>query len=333
MRRLFPVLSNTAAAACRPLRCLGHCLLLSTLLASGPVSADSLPDLAQLRLASAAAAVGRPGADAPLFEKHANEVVPIASITKLMTAMVVLDSGADLDEWLEILERDTPAPANAYSRIRIGSEARRRDLLHIALMSSENLAAHVLARHYPGGKDAFITAMNDKARALGMQQTRFVDATGLASDNVSTAADLLKMVLAAHEYEAIRQFSSAGRHDVWFRKPRYSLAYGNTNSLVHAQSWGVALSKTGYLSAAGRCLVMVAQVEGEPVAMVLLDSLGTRTPLGDAGRVRRWMTTGEGGNVAPAALAYEQERTAQFGTGQQLAEGNSSAGAAERVSY
>ena len=320
--------------AVRPVQRLTSCLALLVALASPPIAASPLSDPAQLRLASAAAAVGRPGAEAPLFQKHADEVVPIASITKVMTAMVVLDSGASADEWLEILARDTPAPANAYSRIRIGSEARRRDLLNIALMSSENLAAHVLARHYPGGKDAFVAAMNDKAQALGMHQTRFVDATGLSSDNVSTAADLLKMVLAAHEYEEIRELSSAGRHDVWFRKPRYSLAYGNTNSLVHSESWGVALSKTGYLSAAGRCLVMVTQVEGEPVAMVFLDSLGTRTPRGDAGRVRRWLTTGEGGNVAGAALAYEQTRTAQFGARQpQLAEGHNASRTTESAGY
>ncbi|MBZ2190004.1 D-alanyl-D-alanine endopeptidase [Alcanivorax sp. JB21] len=333
MRRLFPVLPDIAAVTRRPLHTLARCLAACALLASTPTLASSPVDMPQLQLASAAAAVGRPGVDAPLFQKHADQVVPIASITKLMTAMVVLDSGASLSEWLEILERDTPAPANAYSRIRIGSEAQRQDLLHIALMSSENLAAHVLARHHPGGKDAFVAAMNDKARALGMHQTRFVDATGLSSDNVSTAADLLKMVLAAHEYEAIRQFSSAGRHDVRFRKPRYSLAYGNTNALVHAESWGVALSKTGYLSAAGRCLVMVADVEGEPVAMVLLDSLGTRTPRGDAGRVRRWMTTGDSGSVAAAALAYEQERTAQFGAGPQLAEGRNTPAATDRAGY
>ncbi|MCH8543975.1 MAG: D-alanyl-D-alanine endopeptidase [Alcanivorax sp.] len=331
MRRLLTALPRIAAL---PLPGLTSCLALVALLTSAPAMANPLPDVTQLRLASAAAAVGRPGAEAPLFQKHADEVVPIASITKLMTAMVVLDSGASPGEWLEILERDTPAPANAYSRIRIGSEARRQDLLHIALMSSENLAAHVLARHHPGGKEAFVAAMNDKARALGMHQTHFVDATGLSSDNISTAADLLKMVLAAHEYDEIRTLSSAGRHDVWFRKPRYSLAYGNTNALVHADSWGVALSKTGYLSAAGRCLVMVAQVDGEPVAMVFLDSLGTRTPRGDAGRVRRWLTTGEGGNVAGAALAYEQERTAQFGSGQQqLADGNNPSRAVETVGY
>ena len=286
------------------------------LLSGRPALAQPLPDPDQLRLASATAAVARLGDAEPLFQKHAAQPVPIASVTKVMTAMVVLDSGAGLDEWVEILERDTPAPANAWSRLRIGSEARRRDLLHISLMSSENLASHVLARHYPGGTPAFVKAMNDKAEALGMHQTRFVDATGLSSANVSTAADLLKMVQAAHDYPLIRELSTSGGFHVTFRNPRYTLGYGNTNRLVHADSWGVSLSKTGYLTEAGRCLVMVADIDGEPTAMVFLDSLGTRTPLGDAGRVRRWLTTGDGGSVAGAALAYEQERTARFnGTG------------------
>jgi len=177
----------------------------------------------------------------------------------------------------------------------------------VALMSSENYAAYLLARHHPQGYDAFIEAMNVKASALGMTQTRFVDSSGLSDDNVSTAADLLKLARAAYAQDTLRELSTDGRHSVRFRKPGYSLHFGNTNPLVHSARWDVGLTKTGYLEAAGRCLLMVADIEGEPTAIVLLNSFGTRTPLGDAGRIRRWLTTGHSGSVAQAAVRYEQQ--------------------------
>ncbi|MBA1145658.1 D-alanyl-D-alanine endopeptidase [Ectothiorhodospiraceae bacterium WFHF3C12] len=270
---------------------------------------DDTPRPANLRLASVAAAVGPLGADSVTYAKHAGEVLSIASITKLMTAMVVLDSGRPLDEWVTVVERDEKAPNNAYSRIRIGSQLKRGDLIRIALMSSENRAAYVLSRDYPGGREAFVDAMNAKARSLGMNDTRFVDSSGLSPENRSTASDLLKMVRAAFGYERIREYSTTAYFRARFRKPRYSLSYGNTNPLVKGSRWDVNLSKTGYLREAGRCLVMVTRIDGEDMAMVLLDSFGTRTPLGDAGRVKRWMTTGDGGRVAGAALRYERKRT------------------------
>ncbi len=269
-----------------------------------------LPDPAALELASVHAVVAPLNPGTPVFTKFADRSVPIASITKLMTAMVVLDSGQPLDEWLPILEREDNPPKNSFSRIRPGSEARREDLLRITLMSSENLAAYVLARDHPGGREAFIAAMNEKARVLGMQQTRFVDPSGLWPENRASASDLLKLVRAAYAYPEIREMSTGSNRRVHFRSPRYSLDFGNTNALVRSSRWNVDLSKTGYLNEAGRCLVMVADVGGEPMAMVLLDSFGTRTPLGDAGRIRRWLETGSGGAVAGAALDYERRRAA-----------------------
>jgi D-alanyl-D-alanine endopeptidase (penicillin-binding protein 7) len=156
--------------------------------------------------------------------------------------------------------------------------------------------------------------MNAKAVALGMTGTRFVDPTGLSSENLSTAADLVKLVNAAADYPEIREYSTTGYFRGQFRQPRYSLSFGNTNALVHRDSWGVALSKTGYLSEAGRCLVMISKMNGKEVVTVLLDSLGTRSPMGDAGRIKRWLDTGARGSVAAAARRYEQEKNASYAT-------------------
>ena len=265
-----------------------------------------------LQLASVNAAVAYADGDGLVFDKNANRPVPIASITKLMTALVVMESGQSLDEWLVFKARHIPAPANAYTRIRIASELRRRDVLRIALMSSENFAAYTLARQFPGGYDAFVKAMNDKARELGMQNTRFVDPTGLSVDNQSSAADLVRLVIAANKYPEISNYSTTRYFRARFRQPRYSLSFGNTNALVHRKSWGVDISKTGYLSEAGRCLVMLQQFEGRELVTVLLDSLGTRSPMGDAGRIRRWLKTGEGGSVAGSALDYARQKNEAY---------------------
>jgi serine-type D-Ala-D-Ala endopeptidase (penicillin-binding protein 7) len=283
-------------------------VLASTTVGAGPTT--PAPNASNLQLASVHAAVVPLASNAPLYEKLADSPAPIASVTKLMTAMVVLDSGAPMDAWLPIVERSDNPPKNAFSRMRIGSEARRSDLIRITLMSSENLASYVLAQNHPGGLDAFIAAMNAKARALGMTQTRFVDPSGLWPENVASASDLVRMVEAAYGYPEIREMSTGSQHRVHFRGPTYSLDYGNTNALVSSSRWNVHLSKTGYLNEAGRCLVMVADVGTGPLVMVLLDSLGTRTPLGDAGRIRRWLETGNGGTVAGAALDYERGRIA-----------------------
>ena len=265
-----------------------------------------------VQLASVYAAVAPLHGGAVLVDKHADRQVPIASITKLMTAMVVLDAGQDLDEWLLVRPREQQLGKTAWTRMRNGSEIRRKDLLHIALMASENIACDVLARHYPGGLPAFVEAMNAKARTLGMRDTVFFDPAGLSPNNRATAEDLVKMVRAAYGYERIREWTTSSWHQVTFRKPRYQLQYGNTNPLVRSGRWDVSLSKTGYLSEAGRCLVMVADVDGEPTVMVLLDSLGTRSPVGDAARVRRWLENGDPGTIAVAARNYERERSAAY---------------------
>ncbi|QSP96428.1 D-alanyl-D-alanine endopeptidase [Marinobacter salinisoli] len=290
----------------------GFALMLTLLICFSGVAAASGEEPTGPNLASVNAAVAKVGDDALLFGKNANRSVPIASLTKVMTGLVVLESDQPLDEWLTFKERHTPAAANAYTRIRVDSQLRRSDVLRIALMSSENFAAYTLARSYPGGFDAFINAMNAKAKALGMTGTHFVDPTGLSAENVSTAADLVKLVKAAGKHPEIREYSTTGYYRAQFRKPRYSLSFGNTNALVHRDSWGVSLSKTGYLEEAGRCLVMVSQMNGEPVVTVLLDSLGTRSPLGDAGRIKRWLDTGARGQVATAARRYEQEKNAAY---------------------
>ena len=270
------------------------------------------PDITKIQLGSVHAAVFDMDNDVTLYSKHSDTLVPIASITKLMAAMVVLDSKRPLNEYVTIHKANKKSIKNAYSRIRINSKLKRGDLIKLALMSSENLSATVLALDYPGGVDAFVTAMNNKAKSLDMLNTRFVDSSGLSPENVSTAADLVKMVSAAAKYEKIREYSTTARYTANFKNPRYKLTYGNTNPLVHRRSWDVLLTKTGYLTEAGRCLVMLTEIENRQIAIVLLDSFGKRTPLGDAGRVKRWLTTGNSGAIAGAALKYEREKTSKL---------------------
>lgn len=266
-------------------------------------------------LASVNAAVAYVDSDTLLQGKSPDRPVPIASLTKLMMALVVMESGEALNEWLEVLPRHKDAPNNAYSRIRIGSELRRSDMLRIALMSSENLAAYTLARHHPGGYNAFVADMNKKALTLGMTNSVFVDPTGLSERNRASASDIVKLVRAAIKHPQIGDYSTTRYFSARFRQPRYSLPYGNTNALVHRDSWGVDLSKTGYLTEAGRCLAMVSKIAGKEVITVFLDSFGTRSPMGDAGRVKRWLTTGDSGKVAGAAKRYEQKKNAQYAKG------------------
>ncbi|WP_417502206.1 D-alanyl-D-alanine endopeptidase [Marinobacter sp.] len=293
----------------RMLLWLALCLPLAV---SAQQKSASVAGTQNLNLASVNAAVAMAGSNELVFGRNADRPVPIASITKVMTALVVLESGAPLNEWLVFQKRHTAAAANAYTRIRVGSKMRRSDVLRIALMSSENFAAYTLARSHPGGFDAFIDAMNAKAKALGMDGTRFVDPTGLSAENLSTAGDLVKLVNAAAKHPEIREYSTTGYFRGNFRNPRYSLSFGNTNALVHRESWGVELSKTGYLSEAGRCLVMISEMNGKQVVTVLLDSLGTRSPMGDAGRIKRWLDTGAEGRVAKAARQYAQKKNAAY---------------------
>jgi len=230
-----------------------------------------------------------------LFEKNAEAVLPIASLTKLMTALVVLEAHQDLDEVLKVTADDIDRLKHSRSRLRVGTRMTRREMLHVALMSSENRAASALARYYPGGLRAFVAAMNARARALGMRNTHFVDSTGLSSENTSTAHDLAKLALAAYRQPLIRDYSTQSSHLV--KAGGYRLQYRNSNRLVNNPDWDIGLQKTGYISEAGRCLIMQARIEGRPVLMIFLDSRGKYSRLGDAARVRRWLESSPGHDV------------------------------------
>ncbi len=222
-----------------------------------------------------------------LYEKNADAVVPIASISKLMTAMVVLDAKLDMGEKLTITKDDLDTIKNTGSRLNIGTKLSRRTMLRLALMASENRAASALSRHYPGGRKAFVAAMNKKARDLGLKETRFKEATGLNSANVSCAHDLARMVAAAHKYPLIRKYTTTPKYTVTLNsKPE---TFRNTNKLVRKSNWKISLSKTGYIKEAGRCLVMQAKVANRPTIIVLLDSEGRLTRFADADRIRFWI--------------------------------------------
>jgi len=224
-----------------------------------------------------------------IYGKDVDTVRPIASITKLMTAMVVLDAGLDLDEKITITKADRDLIRLTGSRLDFGATLSRREMLLLALMSSENRAASALGRNYPGGLSQFISDMNRKAQALGMNNSRFADPAGLRAENVSTAADLARMVAAADHYPLITKATTTTRLEVrpWAR--RGPLTFGNTNRLLKNENWDIELSKTGYINEAGRCLVMQANIEGEDVSIVLLNSFGKLTPFGDSNRLRKWM--------------------------------------------
>ena len=257
-------------------------------------------DVTKLKLASANALVWDAQADQPIYAKGADMVQPIASVTKLMTAMVVLDAGQPLDEQIAIGIDDFDLLKGSSSRLRLGTELPRSEMLRLALMASENRAASALARYYPGGMEACVAAMNRKARSLGMNHTHFEDPTGLTSSNVSTASDLSKMVQAAAEYELIRTYTTTPSHYVEVGPTGRLLGFMNTNSLVRAGQWDITVSKTGFIREAGKCLVMLANIASRPVVIVLLDSYGRLTRIGDANRVKYWLETG---NSLPAAKA------------------------------
>ncbi|MDX1301794.1 D-alanyl-D-alanine endopeptidase [Photobacterium sp.] len=243
-----------------------------------------------------------------LFEKNADVVMPIASLTKLMTAMVVLDAKLPLNEKITFTRLDKERMYNGYSRIRMASQLSRGETIRIALMSSENLAAAALAGNYPGGYDTFIDAMNNKAKSLGMADTTFVDSSGLSPENVSTADNLAKMVHAAYQYPEIRKYSTTAVHTAYFKKPKYKLGYTNTNLLARGKKWAVELSKTGYLDVAGHCLVMITKIEGKKILMVMLDTQGKLTPVGDAGRIKKWLQTGNSGDISDSAIQYQKTK-------------------------
>jgi D-alanyl-D-alanine endopeptidase (penicillin-binding protein 7) len=247
----------------------------------------------KLKLASANALILDAQAGVPIYAKAAHEVSPIASLTKLMTAMVALDAGQPLDELIEVDLGDLDYLKGSRSRLHIGAQLPRREMLRLALMSSENRAASALARHYPGGADAFVAAMNAKARALGLARTRYEDPTGLSPKNVSTASDLAMLVRAAAEYPLIREYSTTPSAYVEIDPAGRVLGFNNSNRLVASSHWEILLQKTGYIREAGRCLVMLANIASRPVVIVLLDSIGKHTRLGDAERVKHWIETGD----------------------------------------
>jgi D-alanyl-D-alanine endopeptidase (penicillin-binding protein 7) len=222
-----------------------------------------------------------------LYSRKADMAAPIASITKLLTVLVVADAGLPLDELIQLTTEDRIIGKGASSRLVLGTTLTRGDLIHLALMSSENRAAHALGRNYPGGLPAFVEAMNAKARRLGMTSAHFVDPAGLSSDNVASAEDLSKLVIAASENPVIREYSTDPGYAV--RVGRRMLEFRNTNALVNNPTWNIIVQKTGYITEAGRCLVMQAVIQGRTVVIVLLNSVGKNTRVADAVRIRRWM--------------------------------------------
>jgi D-alanyl-D-alanine endopeptidase (penicillin-binding protein 7) len=247
--------------------------------------AGSRPDVR-----SAAALVVDEASSEVLYARRATQPVPVASITKLMSALVVLESGQSRSEKLAITRDDIKRTRGSQSRLPVGARLSRGDLLHLSLMSSENRAAQALGRSYPGGLAAAIVAMNAKARALGMTQTRFVDPTGLSSRNVSSPADLAKLVIATSRNPHIREYSTDEVHTV--RIGRHAVEYRNTNLLVKNAGWAISVQKTGYISEAGQCLVMRTSIDGRNVVIVLLNSQGKYTRVADARRIRKWVEAG-----------------------------------------
>ncbi len=255
----------------------------------------------ELDLTSSVALVVDQETDEVLFSKNPAAVLPIASITKLMTALVVTEARLSLEEPLTVTQDDVAATAGSRSRLALGTQLTRGEMLHLALMASENRAAHLLGRTYPGGLQGFVSAMNSKAHELGMADTHYVEPTGLSSNNQSSAQDLARLVKASFEHPIIRQLSTSleavvpvGARLTQFR---------NTNGLVRNPEWDIGLQKTGYISAAGRCVVMQAQLAGRNLIMVLLDSAGRYSRIGDAERLRRWLSLGSSPAGSPSAPA------------------------------
>lgn len=270
----------------------------------------------ELNLRSSSVLVVNQKTGEALYAKNPEIATPIASITKLMTALVTLDADLALEEPITVSQEDVDRLKHTSSRLPLGATLSRGELLNLALIASENRAAAALSRAYPGGRQAFVMAMNRKAQALGMHSTYFVDGTGLSSDNRSTAADLVKLVGASYQYPQVRDITSTGSFDVQVPGHRVvrvkqngkikrvskpverRLAYVNTNALTRNENWEIGISKTGYINEAGHCLVMQTRIAGEKVIIVLLDSWGKMSRIGDANRVRRWLENGAAGKFA-----------------------------------
>jgi D-alanyl-D-alanine endopeptidase (penicillin-binding protein 7) len=251
----------------------------------------SLLDTLEPALRSSAALVVNEESGERIYEKNAHSVTPIASVSKLMTAIVTLDMHLPLDERITITDDDIDHLKNTSSRLLVGTTLTRGEVMHLALMASENRAAHALARTSPYGMADFVARMNRTALSLGMPHTHFEDPTGLTSANVSTAEDLVHRVEAAHRYPEIRSFTTSESYSFVSSVNGREYEFHNTNPLVKTDSWEIGLSKTGYISEAGKCLVMMANIENTPVVIVLLDSVGKLTRVADANRIKRWLET------------------------------------------
>lgn len=286
MRTLETLKTKLFAASCLLILATGQTAFATESRAQGALGAGPL----SLQVKSGAALVVDETDFSVLYAQQEEAVLPIASITKLMTALVVLDGDQSMEEMVTITAADRDTELNSGSRLNIGAKLSRGEMLHLALMASENRAAHALGRTYPGGLPAFLTAMNAKARALGMTSTHFADPTGLSALNVSTARDLVRLVVASSRDPLIRHYSTDQKYVA--RVGKRPLEFHNTNLLVTQPDWDIALQKTGYTRAAGRCLVMKTLIEGKSVVIVLLNSLGTQTRIADARRIRQWMEAG-----------------------------------------
>lgn len=289
---LFLVLTGTAAPS----------------LAAAAETITAPRDTSQLHIASGSAMLIDLKTNKIIYASNPDVVVPIASVTKLMTAMVVLDAKQPMDEPITVDISSTPEMKGVFSRVKLGSELSRREMMLITLMSSENRAAASLAHHYPGGYVAFIAAMNAKAKSLGMMSTRYVEPTGLSTQNVSTARDLSKLLAAARKYPTLSQLSTTKEKTVAFRKPNYTLGFRNTDHLVNKDKWSITLTKTGFTNQAGHCLVLVTEMGNRPVSLVILDAFGKYTHFADASRIRSWVETGKSGSVPDVALRYKADK-------------------------
>ena len=273
---------------------LAICVLTGNAVAAKPVSAVERSNAAvaakikELKLRSTNVLVVGQIDKRVLYAKNVEQVVPIASITKLMTALIVIENGLPLEERIVITKEDFDKVRRTPSRLAAGTSITRGDLLKLTLMASENRAAAALARAYPGGTPAFVAAMNHKALELGLSETRFVDGTGLSNENVSTARDLAWLVEAAYRQPLIREYTTYRSHTIEVNNGR-KMQFANSNQMVRHPHWEIGLSKTGYLDAAGRCLVLQAKIATQPVIIVLLDSWGRLTRIGDANRIKRWI--------------------------------------------
>ena len=263
------------------------CLLLSgPMLAAPPAHAQSGVAALDAALHAEVALVVDVASGSTLYAKNSENLRPIASISKLMAALVVVESGLPMDEVLTISDKDVDRMRFSRSRLAVGTRLTRGEMLHLALMSSENRAANALGRHYPGGMPAFVRAMNDKARSLGMRHSFFVEPTGLSSQNVATSHDLVKLLRAANNHPLIRQYATDDTEVFKVGRGR-QLTYNNTNRLVRRDDWDIRISKTGFINEAGECLVMLTHIDGRELAIVLLNATQRYSRVRDAQRIRK----------------------------------------------